>query len=181
MFLKNKLRAVLKRFRLPHRDVLEAVGDLCTEREIAMQLLISSGAVRDTKLTITEGIQQLIEVSNQQNQSIASAQMALGDALKAIDIAKMKSGEGDKPLVDDGYTYSYFIPYDFRYTRDWNGGPVSICQGMTVINFEGGVRNWQQIVGLATFIKGNSLTQFPNAHVRINGIHLLDKWPTKKI
>lgn len=78
-------------------------------------------------------------------------------------------------------TFRYLVPYDVHHSEFLNGGKKGIRSGMTMVEIEGGIRNWQQVLGVCHFIKSSDgVRELPNSSVVLNGLTLVDQFPTPK-
>jgi hypothetical protein len=164
-----------------------------TEKDIVLNLLQSHGIGGDDMVA---GVQRLIQAANAQHEVIMQAQVALRASDEAL--AKMSSGEADKSGKPDDVTHSYFIGYDASYSicgkahadrpptaeeandiLNSGGGPMR-ANGMTVVNIEGGIKNWQNVVGIAHFICKSTFANQSNVHVVIRNIVEINRWKGKK-
>jgi len=124
---------------------------------------------------IEAAVDQALTLLDRQHQAIKDGNNALeSEASKIKDAAR--AGERDS-----SFTVQYFIPYDATYTKYLNGGTLQALHGMTMINIIGGIRNWEDLMGVSHFIKTKTLTPkgIPaNVTVRINGIFEVSRWTT---
>lgn len=142
---------------------------------VAVQLLENAG-LRDCLLS--EGVARLIAVSNEQSVAVCHAQEALTKAELAMN--RVSSGEiAQDELTTSAFTYAYFVPYDVTFSEFHNGGRSKCVHGCTMLNIEGGIKNWQNILGINHYILKTYFSEYPNATVRVVGLFEINKWKTK--
>ena len=132
------------------------------------QLIAAEKIMRDTGFpgeSIVEMCQQAIDLIGKQHETIEKANLAMGD--------EESSGE---------VTVKYLIPYRVQHSQYHNGGRTESAHGMTMVDVDGGITNWQQVLGVAHFIKSQKpVSDMPNASVIINGLFPVDQWVEKEV
>lgn len=162
-----------------------------TENQSVIETLRTHGYDVDS---VTEGVRRLLETVNAQNEAVMSAQVALGASELALQ--RVSSGTAQQPDNPDDMVYSYFVSYDASYSimprfdqppspeeADdilRNQGTPQRVSAMTVVNIEGGIKNWQNVMGVTHFLVKTHFSKYANVSVTLRNIVQINSWPVKK-
>ena len=185
----EKLEKILKVFKTEGAPE-EVLTTLLIERDVVMNILKSHGV----QGSLTDCVQAVLRAASDQHETIMQANLAL----KESEIAITKHGVLTELTTEnqDDMVYSYFVSYDATYktgtstdqapslreadmilmTAGQASAGESRCAGMTVVNVEGGIRNWQNVVGISHFISKNTFKQFNDVSVVIRHFEEINRW-----